>query len=230
MPAHADKPNPSLCDQPTREPRRGAQPIGRLIDGQQFFHDHHPLWSIRWSGSRPPRWRWCGLRPGRQGHFVSCGFAALTLDRQPGDQGLAGYRGGRGVWSGSADRIRIQLPNGCAQAPFRGFVLGAPPLPFEDGGEDDPGVGLWVGLGVGPDEPGRPSGRVTVAASRSISGATMPALSWASRTTVARSALCCRREYYPRFDQVNSLRRRRSSPAIIAAGRWQTLVHVDGRW
>jgi Phage integrase family len=37
-----------------------------------------------------------------------------------------------------------------------GFVLGTPPLPFGDRGEDDAGIGGRVGPGVGPHEPWRP--------------------------------------------------------------------------
>lgn len=39
---------------------------------------------------------------------------------------------------------------------FRGLVLGAPAVPFSDGGEEDAGVGVRVGFGVGPEEPGLP--------------------------------------------------------------------------
>ena len=42
------------------------------------------------------------LRSGRQRRFASCGFASLTIDRRPGDQGMAGHRGGRGELVGRA--------------------------------------------------------------------------------------------------------------------------------
>src|SRR4051794_5629301 len=58
-----------------------------------------------WSGLGLPDVGWCCLRPGRQGHFVSCGFAALSLDRQAGDQGMAGGRGRREEWSDHGGRL-----------------------------------------------------------------------------------------------------------------------------
>jgi len=90
---------------------------------------------------------------------VSCGFAALTLDRQPGDHRLWRVMGEA---EGCGRRSAVGVGAGCRTAVhslFRGFVLAAPLLLFEDGGEDDPGVGLRVGFGVGPDEPGSAVGQ-----------------------------------------------------------------------
>ena len=70
------------------------------------------------------------------------------------------------------------------------LVLRPPPVLFGDGRHDDPHVGDGSGLVSVHTNRGLPSFASTVAAMRSISGASIPAASRASRTTVARSARC----------------------------------------
>src|SRR4051812_41935640 len=74
------------------------------------------LLSVGGRGLGLPDVGWCGLRPGRQGHFVSCGFTAFSLDRQAVDQDLAGGRGGRGgvVGQGGSPVAERLSPGGCA--------------------------------------------------------------------------------------------------------------------
>ena len=136
-----------------------------------------------------------GLRSGRQGHssLVSCGFAALTLDCRSCDPGLAGHRVRPRCGQSPGRAGRCRLPNGCPQPRPR-------PWPARTG-RASVAVQRRRGAGSGCRWWGRVCrrsrrtgaarpGESTSAAIRSTSGASIPAASRASRTTVARSARC----------------------------------------